>query len=413
MTLTEIIFSPNGTSPTELHSVNDSSLYYLYLSNFDLFHDLTNFANYSELDTTSWVWPGYTSQVNICMPQLPIFVLDKINNIKIGTNLQNNLTLIPFEHCQGAKFFIRVWLNNPNKDGFWDPPLWVIVDQLKSSISIDFSAILLAGDYTLAFQSQLIVDARDFINSSFYTTTNISSFYLENNNWELASNLENWYIVLNLFKNYTVSFKDEENDQIMIKIIDDKGLNIIIHSINNTSFNFEIQWNNISIKSTQLSFNYTDKYHTNPNSWIAVNITVNVYASEPPRFVGTIQDIVLNTCFPQQYIQELPNIADPDSISFTCSFGNKAPSWMKIINNKEVSIEFNYFQFSVQIVYLNIKNNQKMSLVNIMLLWLYKADLYSSRYKIWISTKKEPAKKWPQYWLTKVLFCQKNKLIFC
>ena len=349
ITLAEIIYTPNGTNPTELHSFNDSSLDFLYLSNFDLFHDLTYFANYSEFDITSWVWPGYSAQVNICTPQLPIFVLDEKNNIKFGTNLQYNLTLIPFEHCQDARFIIRVWLNNPNEDGFWDPPLWMIVDQLESSISIDFSAILLAGNYTLTFQSQLLVDAKDSINTSLYTTTSISLFYLENSNWELASNLEDWYIVLNLFKNYTVSFNDKENDQIMIKIIDDGGLNIAVHSINNKSFDFEIQWRNIVIKSAQLSFNYTDKYHTDPYSWIAVNIIVNVYASEPPRFVDPIQDIVRGTCFPQQYIQELPNITDPDSTSFTSSFGNEAPSWMKIIDNKEVSIKFNYFQFNVQL----------------------------------------------------------------
>ena len=102
----------------------------------------------------------------------------------------------------------------------------MLVDQLSSSVQIDFAAISLAGNYTLTFQSQLIVDPYDFIDASFYTSTELLMFDLDNQNWELVSSLTGWYAVYGLSKNYTVSFSDLENDEVKIFIIKDGGLDI-------------------------------------------------------------------------------------------------------------------------------------------------------------------------------------------
>ena len=263
-------------------------------------------------------------------------MLNETITIKFGTNIKNSLNFVPYEHWQNSKFIIRVWLNDPNTDSFWTQPSWMLVDQLSSSVQIDFAAISLAGNYTLTFQSQLIVDPYDFIDASFYTSTELLMFDLDNQNWELVSSLTGWYAVYGLSKNYTVLFSDLENDEVKIVIIKDGGLDIFVQSINSTSFEFEVQSNNTTIKSAQISFNYTDKYHTGLDSWTTASVILNVFSSEPPRYANAIQDIVLKTCYPQKYTQELPNAIDSDSTSFTSSFADGTPSWIKVVQNKQV-----------------------------------------------------------------------------
>ena len=284
------------------------------------------------------------SQINNCKPQLPTFLLNKAITIKFGTNINNSLSFVPYEHWQNSKFIIRVWLNDPNTDSFWTQPSWILVDQLSSSVQISFAAISLAGKYTLTFQSQLIVDPNDFIDASFYTSTELLMFDLDNQNWELVSSLTGWYAVYGLSKNYTVLFSDLENDEVKIVIIKDGGLDIFVQSINNTSFEFDIQSKNTTIKSAQISFNYTDKYHTGPDSWTTARVILNVFNSEPPRYANEIQDIVLNSCNPQKYVQELPSVIDSDSILFTSSFANGTFGWIRIVENKQVIVKFSFFQ---------------------------------------------------------------------
>ena len=339
----EELYSLNTTDPHELHSFEDSSLNYLYLTNFDFFNDLNNYANYFEVDATSWIWPNYASQINGCRPQLPTFMISELNTIKIGTNIQSNLSFVPYEHCQNSKFIIRVWLNDPIKDTFWVSPAWVLVDQLTSSIRIDTTAITQVGSYHLTFQSQLIVDPSDFIDASFYTTTDVSLFNFENQNWQLVSSTNDGYVVKNVLKKYTLTFSDLENDQIMIKIVNDGGLDVFVQPVNSSSFDFDIKWSNCTGKIAQLSFIYTDIHHIGLDAWKTASIIVNIFGSEPPRYASTIPDIVLSTCYPQNYVQELPNIIDPDSTLVSLLFENGTSDWVKIVNNSKVIFVFEYY----------------------------------------------------------------------
>ena len=179
----------------------------------------------------------------------------------IGTNYSNIIELTPYQHCQNSRFLIRVWLNNPIINEYWSTPPWVSVNQTSSSIQIDLSKVSLVNDYTVTFQSQLIVDPQMFNDSSLYMNTDSCLISFANENSQLISNTNDWFIITGITKTYQIFFSDTENDSLSISLLETGGINAFIQSVNRTTFNFILSWNEDSIQSSEIRISYTDKYH--------------------------------------------------------------------------------------------------------------------------------------------------------
>ena len=116
-----------------------------------------------------------------------------------------------------------------------------------------------------------------------------------------------------------------------------EGIGIFVQNVNQTTFNFVMNCEDNSIQNTQLSFNYTDKYHINTEEWKSISFNLNVFLSEPPRFVDEILDFQINLWSSTLFLLNLPQITDPDSYIFTISLPSDLPDWIKITENNKVS----------------------------------------------------------------------------
>ena len=113
----------------------------------------------------------------------------------------------------------------------------------------------------MIFQSQLIVDPQVFNDSSLYIKTNFCLISFTNENWQLISNIDDWYIITGIAKTYQISLYDAENDTLTISLLETGGIDAYIQSVNQTTFNLILSWNEDSISNSQIRFSYTDKYH--------------------------------------------------------------------------------------------------------------------------------------------------------
>ena len=335
------MFSENGTDPNEIHLLN-SNLSVLYLSNLDLFHDYQILANFIENDITSWLWPNYSPSVYFWTPKLPAFVLLQTYSISVRGNASESSLYIPFEHWQNSRFLIRAWANDPTEDGTWVVPNWVIVNQTTASIQIDPKNVSSAGIKQLWLQAQLITGAIKSSIANDFIVTNFVSFNFINKNWELVSSPTDIFVIVNKVNTFDVIFSDEENDNIIMKIVDSAGLGVYIKTINTTYFQVYLNCENESIKSATLVFSSTDIYHTDATYWHNFSVNVNVFLSEPPEYTQLIQNITINKCSKTLVTQVLPSIVDPDSSLFEISFAEQVPSWIYISTLTESGLN-NYY----------------------------------------------------------------------
>ena len=107
-----------------------------------VFYDIEGLSNYTDTDITTCIWPNYSPQVNKCPPQLPTFVLDDVHSVRVGSNVIDSYSYVPFEHWHNSRFLIRVWANDPTIDGSWISAGWIVANLTTASINILSNNIL-------------------------------------------------------------------------------------------------------------------------------------------------------------------------------------------------------------------------------------------------------------------------------
>ena len=103
--------------------------------------------------------------------------------------------------------------------------------------------------------------------------------------------------MFNKLKLFNFTFSDQENDELMIKIIDSGLLNLYIQRLQSKSmFQLAVMAFDTSNSNQTIVLQYTDAYHNDTNSWKNLTISIVVYPSEPPRFISQLNDVVVSIC---------------------------------------------------------------------------------------------------------------------
>ena len=55
-------------------------------------------------DITECIWPKFVANSNNWVANLPDFILDSKLQVKIGSNINSNITITPFEHSRNERF---------------------------------------------------------------------------------------------------------------------------------------------------------------------------------------------------------------------------------------------------------------------------------------------------------------------
>ena len=236
-----ILYTPNGTDPTEIHWFN-STLNVRYFENVDLFHDFNNFFEYTEQDVTSWLSPNYISELQTWDPLLPSFILEHMYLIRLLESNPVNLTFIAFEDCRDAKFLFRVWYDIPSKNVTWKTPSWILFNETTGSFIVDTSKVTSIQHTNIVFQSQLI--GLSFLNYFLNNTisTFSSSFNFTNKNWIVADSYSKWYVLYEQMTNFTMKFNDAEGDTVLLKIVNSDNLSLFIQRLNKSVFTLLATW---------------------------------------------------------------------------------------------------------------------------------------------------------------------------
>ena len=263
-------------------------------------------------------------------------------SVRVGSNVTDNYSYVPFEHWQNSRFLIRIWANDPTIDGSCISAGWIAANQTTASINILSINISSVGVYNIWLQAQLLISLSKISDLAKYITTSIMSFEFVNNNWEIISIPPSQFIIVNQTKTFDVSFRDFESDNVIMNFVDSAGLGVFINALNNLNFQIYLNCNNDSIKTADLIFSYTDTYHMNASYLQTFNVSINVFVSEPPIFAESIQSITVNLWSPSLATQKLPSIIDSDSNLFTISFAELTPNWIYISSNKTSGSANNY-----------------------------------------------------------------------
>ena len=321
-----------------------------YFDNITMLQDSNGFVNYQEIDATSWLWPNYISELQNWPPILPTFVLDSEYNVRKSIVIEvkednpTNYTFTAYIHWRDSKFLFRVWIDVPSENIAWVAPIWISYETTSGNFTIDTSKILSVGTYNLTFQSQLI----GYSLNSTYLNTTVSTYesiiILSNENWYSEKDEYNWYIISQQIKNFLILFNDLENDSIIIKLVESNDLNVYIQKQNKSSYELIIMGDANSISTANVLLNYTDRYHQDSQFWKQISINVNLFKSEPPVFVGSLEPIIVDFWSQNQSIYKLPGISDIDSTIFNVYFADTSIQWMNIKNvtNTQLSLQEYY-----------------------------------------------------------------------
>ena len=94
---------------------------------------------------------------------------------------------------------------------------------------------------------------------------------------------------------------------------------------------FNILWEGIENEtSTQnITISYYDSYHQDIIYWNNITFLVRIFASEPPLFDKTLDNITVSSWSIYEYV--LPNASDPDNDSFTINVVEENDYWTYIL----------------------------------------------------------------------------------
>ena len=162
---------------------------------------------------------------------------------------------------------------------------------------------------------------------------------MENNNWNLITQNFKNYFVLNKISEISILFKDDETDNIIVRVQNSLYYNSFVKYLSSNTMIIMIQPEGNAGDQFEFSFDYTDSFHQNDGDWRSITQQMILFNSEPPVFDTDLDTIYVNKC--RDYNFELPNISDPDSYNISVKHADEAPKWIILNENNTVSIYSN------------------------------------------------------------------------
>ena len=170
-----------------------------------------------------------------------------------------------------------------------------------------------------------------------YTTQNFTSiFVMENTNCELFSTQYKNYLVLNKISNFSFEFEDIEGDNVKIKAETSSYFSSFVQYLSSDSIYILVMPQQTTNYQIEFNFMYSDSFHQTNADWMLFSSKLNIFASEPPVFVRSLDAIVVSRCQDLNYV--LPDYSDSDSSNITAKFDGNVPNWIAI-NNFTIAIK--------------------------------------------------------------------------
>ena len=168
--------------------------------------------------------------------------------------------------------------------------------------------------------------------SKFSSENYIISFEFVNSNTVISSFDPNVYVVVDELKNFTIKFSDVEGDNVLLNIASPGSLHAYAHIYqSNSTYLLIVQADQDANTLTSIVLTYTDFYHQDAIFWQSITMNVNIFASEPPKYATSLQNVTISAC---DWVNiTLPTATDLDGDSFTTSFGYSVPDWIKLIDS--------------------------------------------------------------------------------
>ena len=159
---------------------------------------------------------------------------------------------------------------------------------------------------------------------------------MKNNNWNLITqNFQN-YFVLNKISEISILFKDDEADNIIVRVQSSLYYNSFVKYLSSNAMIVMIQPDGNSGDQFEFSLDYTDSFHQNDRDWRSITQQMILFNSEPPVFNTDLDAIYINKC--NDYNFALPNFSDPDSYNISVKLADEAPKLIILNKNNTVSI---------------------------------------------------------------------------
>ena len=284
---------------------------------------------YNEIEATNWIWPRQDYNYNTWGVEY-VYNLSKNYTIHIGSNINNNIELIPFSNCVNAKIIIRAWDYKNSNSTSCVPLDWIDIDQNTSTAIIQLSRVTSVSTIEVGFQSQSFTFS-SFYNIRTYSDLYASTFTFDNNNAKLISSSIDSYIVINEIKNMSITFVDDEEDHIFFNISSTRGINVLVSSTQQNNV-YKLIWHsaNEEVSVEGINITYYDSYHKDSIYWKTLNVQINVFLTEPPRFSANLDNIAINMCSNNDY--KLPSVIDYKNLTFTISLIDESLKWIKILH---------------------------------------------------------------------------------
>ena len=316
-------------------TVSYNKLSVAYYSSISFYDNSKVISDLNYIDASSWMWSRPVVEISVWDFNLPEYILNSTYTINIGADVKDTLlSYIPFVQWQNAPFIIYAIEVSNNLI-----PSFIEINNDNQTVTINLQKITSVQKANIIFWAQLISFYFDQNDLTRLKTLNYSwSIEFVNINWAIKSINIGSYLVVNKLQNYTVEFTDPEGDRILFRYIYNNLMNIFIQQTPNISsqYNVIIQAENASQTPAILEFSYTDFYHQDIQYLTLFNITVNLFASEPPIFDSNLTNISISRWSNYDYL--LPHITEPDGQNFTVQLSNLTPNWVKLFNNSMIRI---------------------------------------------------------------------------
>ena len=259
--------------------------------------------------------------------------------------LESNLTIspsyIPFDQCQNALFEISAFEENTK-----NTPIWLSIDQLTKSIHLNLSLINSVGSFNISLYARLITFNVNSTDTSKFTTRYFVEFNFVNTNCQFMSSNATYYLVVGKITIFMFNFTDEEGDNIIISANQNDLINFFVQSSNNPNqYKIRIQGNEVTNKSTFLTIMYTDSYHQDSKFIKLMNLKLYLFEVEPPSFASDLPIINIDRWTNSTVM--LPNIIDPNNLSWSIEFEMDTPQWITLKNNNALLLNSADLSFNI------------------------------------------------------------------
>ena len=170
----------------------------------------------------------------------------------------------------------------------------------------------------------------DYSNLS--SNLQIIFFEFTNSMPAVVSYSQNAYVIVNQLKNFTISFSDAEQDNVLVSIASSGTLNAFVQKYqSNSTYVLIVQADQGVNTQTSVVLRYTDSYHQDSQFWQNITIPIYIFSSNPPEYTEPLQNVSVSAW--AWLNVTLPTATDPDGDAFIASLSESTLEWIKLLNS--------------------------------------------------------------------------------